>query len=130
MRILVADDDPMSHRILNKLLKELPLDDPEIVFASSIREALDLFVKVRPNIVISDLVFPGGVVQGGEFAAWVKAKGVPVLIVSSSADLAPRGFAAANKWEVRPILAALATLTGAALGIGAFSPSPTPAHVG
>lgn len=125
MKILVADDDPMSHRILNKILSELPTN-PEIVFASSIREAIDLFTRVRPNIVISDLVFPGGVVQGGDFAAWVKAKGVPVLIVSSSAELAPRGFAAANKWEVRPILTALTALTSA-LGIGSFV--STPVHV-
>jgi two-component system response regulator AtoC len=54
--ILIVDDEPQQRSILNTILTE---EGHEIYEAGSGEEALDVFKKVIPSIVISDLKMPG-----------------------------------------------------------------------
>jgi DNA-binding NtrC family response regulator len=54
--LLVVDDDPAQAALVRELLHGLPL---EILSAGDKAEALELFPKVKPQLVLLDLVLPG-----------------------------------------------------------------------
>ncbi len=53
MRILVVDDDENIRRILKLMLK-----DHEVLEASNGREAIEMFKRFRPEIVMMDVIMP------------------------------------------------------------------------
>jgi DNA-binding NtrC family response regulator len=61
LRLVVIDDDPKNLKFVNFILANAGL---EIHTASEAREGLDLIRRLRPQIVLTDLVMPG--VQGME----------------------------------------------------------------
>jgi diguanylate cyclase (GGDEF)-like protein len=62
IRVLAVDDDPLSLRLLEKLLREA---GHEVFTAKNGREALALTLKVRPQVVVTDWQMPD--IDGLEF---------------------------------------------------------------
>ncbi len=56
MRILVVDDEPQITRVLRTSLQS---NGHEVTVAQDGVEALELFLKVQPELVITDLAMPG-----------------------------------------------------------------------
>jgi CheY-like chemotaxis protein len=56
VRVLVVDDDADSRHLLEKLLVE---QDAEVAVAGSVEEALALFGRAPPDVVLSDIGMPG-----------------------------------------------------------------------
>ena len=83
VRLLVADDDPVSRLMLSAILKRQP--DFEVVGeADDAKSAVELALRRRPDIVLLDVNMPGG---GGARAAVEIREGLPdVKIVAISAD--------------------------------------------
>jgi diguanylate cyclase (GGDEF)-like protein len=55
LQVLVADDSPVSRKLVEHALEGCGY---ELLFAKSGREALDLFARYHPSIVISDWMMP------------------------------------------------------------------------
>lgn len=83
VRLLVADDDPVSRLMLGALLKREP--GFEVVGeAADAGQAIELALRRRPDIVLLDVNMPGG---GGARAAVEIREGLPdAKIVAISAD--------------------------------------------
>ncbi|HEX6022196.1 MAG TPA: response regulator [Solirubrobacter sp.] len=83
LRLLVADDDPVSRLMLGALVKREP--DFELVGeAHDAAQAVELALRRRPDVVLMDVDMPGG---GGARAAVEIREGLPeVRIVAISAD--------------------------------------------
>jgi DNA-binding response OmpR family regulator len=54
-RILVADDDPVAARFVASLLEE---SGYEVLVASDGEHAYEIAVRLRPDLIVSDLVMP------------------------------------------------------------------------
>jgi CheY-like chemotaxis protein len=83
LRLLVADDDPVLRLTIGALVKREP--DFELVGeAADARQAIELALRRRPDVVLLDVDMPGG---GGARAAVEIREGLPsVRIVAISAD--------------------------------------------
>jgi len=83
IRLLVADDDPVSRLMLSAILKRAP--GFEVVGeAEDATQAVELALRRRPDVVLLDVNMPGG---GGARAAVDIREGLPdVKIVAISAD--------------------------------------------
>ncbi len=80
-KILIVDDEPMMLKITARALK----DRYETILASSGSEALELFAKDRPDLVISDLKMPE--MSGYELKkALMESGGEKVPFIFMSAD--------------------------------------------
>jgi len=55
LAVLVADDSPVARRLV---AQTLPAEDYTILFARSGKEALELFIRDRPAMVITDWMMP------------------------------------------------------------------------
>jgi len=86
MRILVVDDDA---QILKALRINLAARGYEVFLAESGPEALDVAVRVKPELVVLDLGLPGfsgiRVIEG--LRGWTE---VPILVVSGRSDSADK----------------------------------------
>jgi two-component system OmpR family response regulator len=81
-RILLVDDDPHIREVVQFALEKAGL---EVFEARDGREALDLFGKTKPDLVILDIIMPE--VDGLEVCRQVrKSSDVPILFLSSRAD--------------------------------------------
>ena len=83
IRLVVADDDPVSRLMMSAILKREP--DLEVVGeAEDAPSAVELALRRRPDVVLLDVDMPGG---GGARAAVQIREGLPaVRIVAISAD--------------------------------------------
>ncbi len=83
LRLLVADDDPVSRLMLGAIVKREP--GFELVGeAEDAGQAIELALRRRPDVVLLDVDMPGG---GGARAAVEIREGLPtVRIVAISAD--------------------------------------------
>jgi CheY-like chemotaxis protein/anti-sigma regulatory factor (Ser/Thr protein kinase) len=85
MRILVADDDALFHKIAGALLR---LDGHEVVHAKDGLEALAAFQAHRPNLVLTDYRMPG--LNGIELCRRIKAldpaRFIPVIMLTGDGE--------------------------------------------
>jgi CheY-like chemotaxis protein len=85
--ILIVDDDPGIHTLLNLVFRRLPLD---LKSAFDGREALDMVGSNRPGLMMLDLEMP--VMDGYELLTRLgqaeDTADIPVIIFSGSADFA------------------------------------------
>ena len=83
LRLLVADDDPVSRLMIGAIVKREP--GFELVGeAEDAGQAVELALRRRPDVVLLDVDMPGG---GGARAAVEIREGLPeVRIVAISAD--------------------------------------------
>lgn len=83
IRLLLADDDPVSRLMLGAILKREPGFDL-VGEAEDAGQAIELALRRRPDVVLLDVNMPGG---GGTRAAVEIREGLPdVKIVAISAD--------------------------------------------
>ena len=93
-KILVIDDDPNVHNLMDFYLKDL---NPEICHATRPRDGLDMVEQEKPDVVILDLAMPhmNGFQVCKQLKADEKTKHIPVLFLT--ADETP--FRAARALE-------------------------------
>ena len=102
MRILVADDDNISRRVLEMTLRRL---DHECVTTEDGAQAWAAFEAHRPDVVISDWMMPG--LTGLELCRKIRAQGRPftyVIIATGHADESDEISAAgADDYLLKPL---------------------------
>ncbi len=84
LRVLIADDDPLARRSIKESLRSAGLI--VIAEASGGREAVELAVHYRPDIVLMDVLMPG--IDGLEATQRILAR-VPeqrIVLISASGD--------------------------------------------
>lgn len=85
MKILVADDSPTNLALISSSLENL---HHEVMTATSGQEAIILFQKQRPDLIILDVVMEG--MNGFECAAQIRSLEVkdwiPIIFLSASVD--------------------------------------------
>jgi|ERR1700691_960848 chemotaxis response regulator CheB len=87
--ILVADDSPLIRKMLCKLF-EAEEDYDLCAEASNGREAIDLALKCRPELIILDFSMP--VMNGVDAARELKKlmPGVPIILFTQHSETLPR----------------------------------------
>lgn len=84
MRILVADDDPVIHAIVNAILQP---EGHEIISAMNGRSGLEAFLRFSPDLVLSDFSMPD--MNGLELCRAIQAERqnrlVPVVMFTGAA---------------------------------------------
>jgi DNA-binding NarL/FixJ family response regulator len=84
LRVVIADDDPMTRRLLRDALQAQGV--VVIAEAGNGREAVELTVHYRPDVVLMDVAMP--IVDGLEATRKIVARGVPskVVLLTSTDD--------------------------------------------
>jgi CheY-like chemotaxis protein len=79
-RILLVDDDPCVRGLCREILEH---DDHTVTEANDGAEALDLFIKAKFDLVVSDFEMP--VMKGNELAVKIKqlAPKQPILMITA-----------------------------------------------
>jgi two-component system, OmpR family, KDP operon response regulator KdpE len=78
MRILIVDDEPQITRVLRTSLQS---NGHEVTLARDGVEALELFLKTRPELVITDLAMPG--MDGIELTREIRERSeTPIIVLS------------------------------------------------
>jgi two-component system KDP operon response regulator KdpE len=78
MRILIVDDEPQITRVLRASLQS---NGHEVTVAQDGMSALERFMKVQPELVITDLAMPG--MDGIELTREIRARSqVPIIVLS------------------------------------------------
>lgn len=81
--ILIAEDDPVARDVLGMTLpKRFPRVTP--LLARNGQEALELFRRCRPGIVLTDIAMP--ILDGFELARAISAASPDTVIISISAQ--------------------------------------------
>jgi len=83
-KVLVVDDDPINLQLLGQILN----DRYQLSFATSGAKALEVAGKVRPDLILLDIMMPG--MDGYETCRRLKAdpqtSGIPVIFVTAKED--------------------------------------------
>ena len=81
-RILVADDDPLSIKLLNFRLRSV---GHEVIFAVNGGEALEIATREKPDLVLLDIMMP--VMNGFQVLRKLKSqeetKNIPVIMLTA-----------------------------------------------
>jgi two-component system KDP operon response regulator KdpE len=78
MRILIVDDEPQIARVLRTSLQS---NGHDVTVAHDALGALDLFRKIQPELVITDLAMPG--MDGIELTREIRQRSqVPIIVLS------------------------------------------------
>ena len=83
--VLVVDDDKFQHKIINEILGG---ENYRLVFAASGAEALSTLRKVRPDLILMDVMMPG--MDGMEVTKQVKAvphlADIPIIMITGKSE--------------------------------------------
>ena len=82
--ILVVDDDPAIRRVVRRVLEGV---GHRVSECTNGHEALDLFQRVRPDLVITDMHMPGG--DGQVLSDGLRRAGLPhpkIIVFSGSGE--------------------------------------------
>ncbi len=84
LRILVVDDEPF---VCDAVKMMLTFDGHVVETASNGKDALEMFAKVKFDLVITDFAMPN--MKGDELAATIKARapGQPVVMITAYAEM-------------------------------------------
>jgi two-component system KDP operon response regulator KdpE len=78
MRILVVDDEPQITRVLRTSLQS---NGHEVMVAHDGEDALEQFMKLQPDLVITDLTMPG--MDGIELTREIRERSqIPIIVLS------------------------------------------------
>jgi type IV pilus assembly protein PilB len=108
-RILAVDDDPFIRKMLEKVLREA---DYEVVLARDGEEALEKVYRVRPDLIISDVVMPklDGLALVKKLKDQLQTSIIPVILLTSKDEVESEveGLeAGADDYIPKPIVADL-----------------------
>ncbi len=79
MNLLIADDENLELKVLEKTVKKHFVDELEIFASSNGREASQICDEVKPDIALLDIEMPG--MNGIELAKYIKEKYVECIII-------------------------------------------------
>lgn len=79
MNLLIADDENLELKVLEKTVKKHFVDELEIFASSNGREASQICDEVKPDIALLDIEMPG--MNGIELAKYVKEKYADCIII-------------------------------------------------
>lgn len=102
MKIMLADDEPSIHAIVEHLTAS---QDYEFCSASSGTEALELFWKENPDVVILDVMMPDQ--DGYHVCKELRSQGVttPIIFLTAKGDIVDKGIgfeAGCDDYLVKP----------------------------
>lgn len=102
MRVLIVDDDPSATKSLARTLRQF---HHEVISASNGKQGLEMMHTEHPDLVVLDLIFPPGEMQGKEIKdekEWdPDIRGIPVIIITGmSKEQATVGAKAAKRTMV------------------------------
>ena len=108
-RILAVDDDPFIRKMLEKVLREANYD---VVLAMDGEEALEKVYRVRPDLIISDVVMPklDGLSLVKKLKGQLQTSIIPVILLTSKDEVESEvaGLeAGADDYIPKPIIANL-----------------------
>jgi len=86
-RILVVDDDDNIRRLVTKSLQSLPAR-PEVMTASDGTEGLQAATKVKPDLVVLDIMMPGlsGFEVCQKLRSNIQTAFIPILMLTGNVD--------------------------------------------
>lgn len=84
IKVLIVDDSVFSQKIAANLIKK-NMDDVELSFANDGEEGIELYEKLKPDFVITDLLMPK--LSGQELIRLIKAQDEFAKIIVISADV-------------------------------------------
>jgi DNA-binding response OmpR family regulator len=91
--VLLVDDQPFVAEVLRRALAS----DPKLVlhFCSDPEEAISVANRIRPSVILQDLVMPGvdGLSIVGRFRANPSTKDTPIIVLSSKEDSQTKSLA-------------------------------------
>ena len=106
MKILIVEDEDLEHEGLSRMIRGMPLDISEILHAWNGIEALDVFARESPEILITDVRMP----QMDGLALLQKLREMnqecEVLFISGYEDfhaVREAMLLGANNWLVKPV---------------------------
>ncbi|MBK7972619.1 MAG: response regulator [Deltaproteobacteria bacterium] len=73
MKVLIAEDDPVTRNLLSQQIRKL---GHEVVSAADGRSAWDLYRAGSPQVLVSDWIMPG--IDGPELCRWVRSDNRPL----------------------------------------------------
>lgn len=79
MNLLIADDENLELKVLEKTVKKHFVDELEIFASSNGREASQICDEVKPDIALLDIEMPG--MNGIELAKYIKEKYADCIII-------------------------------------------------
>ena len=79
MNLLIADDENLELKVLEKTVKKHFVDELEIFASSNGREASQICDEVKPDIALLDIEMPG--MNGIELAKYIKEKYAECIII-------------------------------------------------
>lgn len=79
MNLLIADDENLELKVLEKTVKKHFVDELEIFASSNGRKASQICDEVKPDIALLDIEMPG--MNGIELAKYIKEKYVECIII-------------------------------------------------
>ena len=79
MNLLIADDENLELRVLEKTIKKYFIDELKIFVAGNGRNAVQICDEVKPDIALLDIEMPG--MNGIELAKHIKEKYVECIII-------------------------------------------------
>jgi CheY-like chemotaxis protein len=79
--VLVVDDSPLDCRLVETLLR--PMQDLTVVFAGSVKEALEAIARESPAIILTDLVLPD--LEGLELLRRLRAEHPDIFVILMTA---------------------------------------------
>lgn len=83
--ILVVDDDEFQHKIIGTILKNDPY---RLVFASAGTEALHILRRIRPDLILMDLMLPDmdGLTVTRHIKSSPRLAGIPVIVITGKSE--------------------------------------------
>lgn len=79
MNLLIADDENLELKVLEKTVKKHFVDELEIFASSNGRKASQICDEVKPDIALLDIEMPG--MNGIELAKYIKEKNTECIII-------------------------------------------------
>lgn len=79
MNLLIADDENLELKVLEKTVKKHFVDELEIFASSNGRKASQICDEVKPDIALLDIEMPG--MNGIELAKYIKEKSADCIII-------------------------------------------------
>lgn len=83
-KLLIVDDSVFSQKIAANLIKKY-MSDVELNFANDGEEGIELYEKLKPDFIITDLLMPK--ISGQELIRFIKAHDKFAKIIVISADV-------------------------------------------